>query len=170
MSRKFDRNDAGARASSQIKLTIMERIRQMRPESQAEKPQVVKRKDPFAPLLESIRRNLEWVLNSRRVIERPDEHLSELNRSMYVYGVHDLVGSSFDSREKNRLRAEIEELIGLFEPRLTEVTIEKGESTGPGIVRFRINGLMMVEPEPERISFGIELDPSSGEYDVKAGD
>ena len=38
-------------------------------------------------LKESLRRDLEWLLNTRLVAVPPDDRLHEVNRSQYVYGL-----------------------------------------------------------------------------------
>jgi len=168
MSKRFDRNTgAKLRPDLSIKLTIIDRLRKTDPvvSSSAQK------RGPLGPLWESICLNLDWVLNSRLALNKPDEMYGELAKSMYVYGVRDLAGSRFDSpREYSRLRTEITELITLFEPRLTEVSVDKPDRPRVGTLRFRINALVLVDPEPERASFNIEADSGSGEYDVEAVD
>ena len=37
-----------------------------------------------------MRRDLEWLLNSRRIFDFPEDELKEVNRSAYMYGLPDL--------------------------------------------------------------------------------
>src|SRR5436305_14373809 len=48
-------------------------------------------------LRESVRRDLEWLLNTRRVAVPPPEGLREVNRSVYVYGLPDFSAFSLSS-------------------------------------------------------------------------
>ena len=128
-----------------------------------------KKGGPLGPLWESIRLNLDGVLNSRLALQKPDEAFEELNKSMYVYGVRDLAGSRLSpDKESDRLRVELAELISLFEPRLTDVSVDGLDSPIVGTLGFRINALVLVDPEPERASFNVEAKSGSGKYDVEA--
>lgn len=168
MNRKSDRNSGTRiRPDLSIKLTIIDRLRKTEPVLSSSS----QKRGALGPLWESICLNLDWVLNSRLALEKPDERFGELNKSIYVYGVRDLGGSRFDSpREYSRLREELAELITMFEPRLTDVSVERPDRPRVGTLRFRINALVLVDPEPERASFNIEANSGSGEYDVKAVD
>ena len=41
-------------------------------------------------LKSAVRRDLEWLLNSRRIFDPPEDELKEVNRSAYMYGLPDL--------------------------------------------------------------------------------
>src|SRR4051812_37138152 len=70
----------------------------------------------------AVRRDLEWLLNSRRTPEMPQDDLIELNKSVYVYGVPDITSQSRDSNSSRlRLLRQIEETLAQFEPRLTDI-------------------------------------------------
>ena len=47
------------------------------------------RMNPDRQLKASLRRDLEWLLNTRRIVDPPPESLVELNRSVYLYGLPD---------------------------------------------------------------------------------
>src|SRR5271163_2734233 len=75
-------------------------------------------------LKNSVRRDLEWLLNSRRICDPPDEALKEVNRSAYVYGLPDLSALTMaSSGDRNRLVKQILATISLFEPRLMNVRL-----------------------------------------------
>src|ERR1700676_598066 len=52
-------------------------------------------------LKEAVRRDLEWLLKTRRVAVPPDESLKEVNRSLYVYGLPDF--TSFRLKDQDKL-------------------------------------------------------------------
>ena len=117
-----------------------------------------------------VRRDLEWLLNTRRTPEPAPEHLPEVRHSLFHYGLPDITSLSRDSAEDRRLLLQqIEEAIALFEPRLADVRVVPVE-TGTGAereLRFRVEGMLRMEPNPERVSFDTVLEVSSGEYEVR---
>lgn len=119
---------------------------------------------------EAVRRDLEWLLNTRRIPELAPEAYSELQRSLYHYGLPDITSLSADSPEtRKRLVRHIEEAIQLFEPRIKGVRVEVVESDDDSIrdLRFLIEGLLQMEPDPERVTFDTVLDATSGSFDVR---
>ena len=83
----------------------------------------ISRAESLAQLKASVRRDLEWILNTRRGISA-DPSLRELNRSVFVYGMPDLATYSLDSAsDRARLMRELARAIELFEPRLDAISI-----------------------------------------------
>jgi type VI secretion system protein ImpF len=121
-------------------------------------------------LKSSLRRDLEWLLNSRRSPEAVGNDFRELEQSLFNFGLPDVTSLSWDSaRDRNRLARMIAQTLATFEPRLRKVKVETPEST-PGarhVLRFQIEGLLDMDPSPELISFDTVLQLSSGEYQVK---
>jgi type VI secretion system protein ImpF len=116
-----------------------------------------------------VRRDLEWLLNSRRIAVEPDADLTEVNDSLYVLGLADVMSFGLsDAREQVRLLGHLEETIRRFEPRLANVRITQQEdiSVTRGL-RFRIEAALLIDPAPERISFDTVLQMASGEYSVR---
>jgi type VI secretion system protein ImpF len=123
-------------------------------------------------LKSSLRRDLEWLLNTHRIAVEPPESLRELNRSLYMYGLPDFSAFNIGSaQDQNRLIRVLQGAVKLFEPRLANVRIVPMEiqTTGTRKVRFRIEGLLLMDPAPEHISFDTVLQLNNGEYQV-AGD
>src|SRR5689334_10898898 len=79
----------------------------------------------------AVRRDLEWLLNTRAVAIPPPESLHEVRESAYTYGVSDITSlSADDPKARARLRNMIEEAIRIFEPRLMSVQVfESSAST-----------------------------------------
>ena len=108
--------------------------------------------DPAPIAIEEIRagviRDLEWLLNSRRV---PGDLPSPLEESLLAFGLPDLSAARLDEpRTRTGVRDAILDAIRRFEPRLTDVRVEVEESVRPDRrVRFRIEGILRVEPEPQ---------------------
>jgi type VI secretion system protein ImpF len=121
-------------------------------------------------LRELLRRDLEWLFNTRCTIEEPPESLREVERSVYNYGVHDTSSLSLQSpKDQEYLAKSIKNVIAFFEPRLqaVKVTLEPSSDDVRGI-HFNIEGLLRMDPAPEPIFFDTLLEPSSGEYKVKS--
>lgn len=121
---------------------------------------------------DSVLRDLEWLLNSRRMIVEPPPQLSELRKSVFCYGPPDISSMSGDSPSVRRgLLRHVEELIRTFEPRLMGVRVSLREDGSRELrqIRFVIEGLLRMDPDPERITFDTVLEISSGTFLV-AGD
>jgi type VI secretion system protein ImpF len=118
----------------------------------------------------SLRRDLEWLLNTRRTPEAAGRELPALEHSLYNFGVPDLTAINRESaRDRSRLARIIEQTLAVFEPRLKKVKVAQIESTSGAqhVLRFQIEGLLDMDPAPELISFDTVLQLSSGEYQVK---
>jgi type VI secretion system protein ImpF len=118
----------------------------------------------------AVRRDLEWLLNTRSIAVPPPEALTELYASAYTYGLGDITSlSADDPRARARLRHMIEQAISSFEPRLAAVQVTESISVGRESrqIRFNIQALLRMDPSPERISFDTVLDLSTGQYAIK---
>jgi len=118
----------------------------------------------------SVRRDLEWLLNTRRTPAPADETYPEVARSVYNYGLPDLNALNWESsRDRTRLARAVQESLNIFEPRLRGIKVVPLEPVAgaPHIMRFQIEGLLEMDPAPELIVFDTTLQLSSGEYQVK---
>jgi type VI secretion system protein ImpF len=118
----------------------------------------------------ALRRDLEWLLNSRRTPEAVGGEFEELEKSLYNFGLPDMTSLSWDSaRDRSRLARMIEEVLSMFEPRLSGLRVVAMEAAAGAqhVMRFQIEGMLDMDPSPEHISFDTLLQLSSGEYQVK---
>ena len=117
-----------------------------------------------------VQRDFEWLLNTRRTAEMPAEDLTEVNKSVYVYGVPDISSMSRDSLPaRKRLLRHIEETLAQFEPRLTDVRISLVDLDGEQRrreLRFVVEATLLLDPTPEQVMFDTVLQFSSGQYDI----
>jgi type VI secretion system protein ImpF len=118
---------------------------------------------------EALKRDLEWLLNTRQppipeLIEYPLARASVIN-----YGLPDITSLGLSSAsDHGRLRKAIENCLRNYEPRLMDVRVTlEGSDTADHRLRFHIEGNMKLDPAPEEISFDTVLELSSGEYKVK---
>jgi type VI secretion system protein ImpF len=118
----------------------------------------------------ALRRDLEWLLNTRRNPYAAPESMAELSQSLYNYGLPDFSAMSANSpKDRQQLLTEIERTVALFEPRLANVRVILVEGSGIGTraVRFQIEGSLQMDPSPEHISFDGELQLANGEYQIR---
>lgn len=125
--------------------------------------------------VDSVRRDLENLLNTRWRCTSWPPSLDELETSLVNYGIPDFtsVGSNIAERP-DVLLDHIEAAIAHFEPRLTQV--ELTQIGVPGSVdrtfRFRIRAKLNLPTEQsgemfnEPVSFESTLEASSGNFDV----
>lgn len=122
-------------------------------------------------LKESIKRDLEWVLNTRRIEEEAPKSMVELRRSLYHFGLFDMTSIRLHSAEDEKmLLRSIETAIEFFEPRLKQVRVTSQEPLRKQErnLHFQVDAMLMLDPAPEAISFDTYLDLTRGEYQVKA--
>lgn len=119
-------------------------------------------------LKQSVRRDLEWLLNTRATLDVPPE-LKEVQASLAVYGLPDMTTiSAKNPADKSRLRRSVERVLETFEPRLEGVVVTLDQELGPGLsMKFRIDARLKVDPAPEPVSFDTLLQIGSGEFHVK---
>lgn len=156
------------RGDGPITLSLLDRLTDENPKQTEEPP--LTRSQSLRLMKAGVRRDLEWLLNTRQPVETAAEG-SFLERSLYMYGLPELPSLSASSlTDKQRLMHAIERTIEHFEPRLTNVRVtlvsdpsdEKFQA-----VRFVIEALLKVDPAPERVSFDTVLDLSNQEYKVQ---
>ena len=117
----------------------------------------------------SLVRDLEWLLNSRRIVEPAPAQYVEVRNSVYHFGIPDISSRSADSlTEQQGLSRDIEECVQIFEPRLTDVRVVVRPSTEKGarLARFVIEAMLRMEPNPERVVFDTVLDTPTGKFSV----
>ena len=124
-------------------------------------------------LRSAVRRDLEWLLNTRRNADIPQEGPEEINRSMLVYGLPDLSALSMaTAADRARLTRQVAAAIAIFEPRLAAVRVSLVESSEPSRkdVRMRIEAMLRMDPVPEPISFDTVLELKTGNCRVSGVD
>lgn len=114
----------------------------------------------------SVIRDLENLLNTKRQILPVPAAYKEVNNSLFVYGLRDFTSQNPKSLPvKQKLRQDIEKTISRFEPRLRNVTVQVDLPTqNERNIRFRIIGLLVLDPLAEPITFDTYFDINRGEY------
>jgi type VI secretion system protein ImpF len=148
--------------------SVLERLIDREPKEQQEMAPT--RAQSVRQLKSSLRRDLDWLLNTRRTPEAVGSEYQEVEHSVFNYGIPDLTSLSWQSeRDRQRLGRLIEVALEIFEPRLRRIRVVPiGEISGTSFVlRFQIEGMLQMAPAPEHISFDTVLQVSTGEYQVK---
>jgi type VI secretion system protein ImpF len=119
----------------------------------------------------SVMRDLEWLLNTRRVHPPPPPALELVRRSVYAFGLRDLSSRSADSLEtRSQLQREVQEAIATFEPRLSKVRVSLvTPAAGDRRIRFQIEGELRTDPSPEAVLFETTLDVASKAMVIQEG-
>ena len=148
--------------------SVLERLVDLDPSARTDPPQ--SRAQSVRQLKAALRRDLEWLLNTRQIAGGVPESYPQLEGTLYGFGLPDVSNLSAASiRDRNRLLRMLENTISSFEPRLSGVKVslvESGSNNGRQL-RFQIEGLLLMDPAPELVSFDTVLQLSSGEYQVK---
>ena len=145
-----------------VTLSVFDRLIDNEPDSLVEAP--LSRAQSVRLLKAAARRDLEWLLNTRRNFQDPDESLKEVNHSVYVYGLPDFSTYTMaSSGDQSKLLRHLQAAIKLFEPRLANVRVVPLEKPPSGCsFRLRIEGLLLMDPTPEPVSFDTVIELRSG--------
>jgi type VI secretion system protein ImpF len=151
-----------------VQWSVLDRLIDANPDTAVEPP--LTWAQSVRELKRGLRRDLEWLLNTRRIVVPAPEGLTELQQSLYHYGLPDITSASAESTDtRNWLRRQVEETIRLFEPRLTDVhvTVQAVGDAARREVRFVVEALLQMEPSPEQVVFDTVLEISSATFEVK---
>lgn len=147
--------------------SVLDRLLDYEPElsSEPHKSRVGSLKD----FKQSIKRDLEWLLNTRAFAGEVDEKLEEVWKSVFCYGITDFTGVSANNEgDKQQLTSVLEKAIEYFEPRFIDVKITlQPVNNLDRSLKFHIEANLNIEPSPEPIAFDTVLEVGSGEFVLK---
>ncbi len=149
-----------------VTVSVLDRLTDLEPNVPADTQ--VSRLQSMRQLKAALKRDLEWLLNTRRTPEEAGTE-SQVHHSLFHYGLPDMSGISINSiQDQNRMLWMLESAVATFEPRIEGArVVMEPVSQGQRIMRFQIQGLLRVDPAPERVTFDTTLELTSGEYAVK---
>jgi type VI secretion system protein ImpF len=159
----------GAELDRPVQQSVLDRLIDREPGVSTER--LPTREESLVALKHSLRRDLEWLLNTRREnVDVPDT-LEETRRSALRYGLPDVTSMPRAVSDGHaRLARAVEEAITLFEPRLTRVKVSVAIVTADGAsrseLRFVVDAVLRLDPSPERVVFDTVLELAKGEYQV----
>lgn len=148
------------------KPSLIDRLIDRNPGESADAP--VSRETSIAQYRASVSRDVEWLLNARQSILEIPAGLEEVPRSVLAYGLPDLTSIGTDTPEaRSGLVRQIERTIRLFEPRMSQVRVRASETPdGHRQIRLTIDGMLEMDPEPERVVFDTVVELARGDFSV----
>jgi type VI secretion system protein ImpF len=157
-----------ARTDNEIRVTpsVLDRLIDLEPNQSHEAPK--SRSTSVRELKSAVRRDLEWLLNTRCFVEDPDEQLDESRRSVAFYGLPDFTGmGAKSSAEQKQLTKMMETAINNFEPRFLDLRVTlQPISEVERQLKFHVEARLDIEPTPEPIAFDTVLQMGSGDFAV----
>lgn len=121
-------------------------------------------------LKQSVARDLETLLNSRRMLNEPLLTNYPLARqSVLAYGLGDFSAMSLaSSQDRLRICQALEEAINHHEPRLKQVAtrLRSNELPGKGL-HIHISAVLVVNPVREPVDFDALMEPTTQQYTVQ---
>lgn len=116
----------------------------------------------------AVLRDVENLLNTRRIVDLPQRNTPHLRESMYAYGIEDFIAQNpRNGKIQKILESSIREVLSRFEPRLHDVRVEfrPGDHYEPNLC-FVVSATLHAEPVQEPIFFNTWFSASRGEYRI----
>ena len=167
MNRRGTR-DSGRGAAPSAQQALLDRLIDLEPDRQRDP--ALSPAESIVTLRQSLRRDLEGLLNARRRWRSWPEGYTELAVSPIAYGISDFAAGAFnDPRQRELLRSDVEQTIRRFEPRLSRlrVTLIEPKDRLEARLHLHIDALLRVEPAPEPIAFDTLVDATTAEVVVQ---
>lgn len=123
-----------------------------------------------ADLRQSVRRDLENLLNTRYRVVEPPADSPQLGVSLLNYGLPDLATVNISSVEKKReFTRDLERILRDYEPRFksVKVTPVDNREASDRTLRFRIDAVLWADPAPQVVVFDSVLEPISRSVNVQ---
>ena len=158
---------ARIRDDDQLLPSLYDRLIDNDPSSREESPQ--SRSQILFELKQSVRRDLQNLLNTRwRCVNWPPDY-EQLELSLINYGIPDFSGVNMGGPDaQKRLFEIVERAIGFFEPRFLRFSLiaSTNKLDFDRTLRFKIDGLLKAEPSPEPVTYDTTMDVSSAQFEV----
>ena len=160
-------NPNGVRPDQPLLASLLDRLLGDEQDVEAESPGSAARH--LTDLQNGLRRDIEALLNTHQFCKPLPRELPELAQSLLDYGMPHFLGlSAASAPAREQLRASVEASLHRFEPRMRQVTVTLLENTEnhDRTLRFRIDALLLVDPEPEPVSFDSVLEAANRRFSV----
>lgn len=145
-----------------IARSVLDRLLDANPDAAQDPPQSLA--EQIRDIRESIRRDLEALLNTRCCPLSPPATLGELKDALVSFGVESILSANLATEEaKTRLARAIEQRVALFETRLSNVRVAILRTQGGGAraLRLRIEATFRLHEGMPSVHFESVIDPSS---------
>ena len=154
--------------NKKLRPSILDRLLDDEPYNQAEtdpgQPQLVKQ------LRNSVRRDLESLLNTRYHVIKPPEDLREVDKSLLNYGLPDLATINIsDAKKRAEFTARLQKTLVEYEPRFKSVKVSyiDNKDETDRTLRFRIDAVIYADPLPQVVVFDSVLESVTRTVSVK---
>ena len=154
--------------NKKLRPSILDRLLDDEPHNQTEQDpgqhQLVKQ------LRNSVRRDLETLLNTRYRVTKPPEDLHEVDRSLLNYGLPDLATINIsDSKKRDEFTARLQTTLVEYEPRFKSVKVSyiDNKDETDRTLRFRIDAVIYADPLPQVVVFDSILESVTRTVSVK---
>jgi type VI secretion system protein ImpF len=148
--------------------SVLDRLLDDDPSAKKETPK--SRTQVLRELKQSVRRDLENLLNTRPRATMPPPPLEELEQSLVSYGLPDISRADMGSTQRREeFRQTMENVIRRLEPRLkaVSVTLLDEPNEVERTLHFRIDAMLRVDPAPEPVIYDSRYEPATGNVEVK---
>lgn len=152
----------------EFRASILDRLLDDEPQTQTDIDK--SRHQQLRELRDSVRRDLQNLLNTRHRMVSPPEEYSQLEISLLNYGLPDLAAINIADLEKKRSFTRLlEKILSDFEPRFKTVKVQHitNTNTTDRTLKFRIDATLYADPAPEMVVFDSMLDPVSRTVNVE---
>jgi type VI secretion system protein ImpF len=123
-------------------------------------------------LREEVRRDLEWLLNSRSAPVVIPEGLDALQQSLIRYGLPDFTTLNLsDPKERERFQNVLAEVIRAFEPRLHRVEVRfdsQNQDRSRATLHYQIQAILSLDTAPQPVVFDTVLELGSKTFLVRS--
>lgn len=151
-----------------LRPSILDRLLDDEPHNQAEldpgQHQLIKQ------LRNSVRRDLESLLNTRYHIMQPPDELKEVDKSLLNYGLPDLATINItDAKKRDEFTASLQKTLVEYEPRFKSVKVSyiDNKDETDRTLRFRIDAVIYADPLPQVVVFDSILESVTRSVSVK---
>ena len=161
----------GQSSAVRVQLPLLDRLIDENPD-QPRDPSM-SASEAMTMLRNSVRKELEALLNARRRWRSPPPELTNLQSSPLYFGIPDFAAGVFNNEgERERLRLEIETTIRRFEPRFLSVRVflVDQEQRLDASLRLRIEAVLHADPAPEQVTFDTIVDTVNDNVRIRANE
>lgn len=158
-----------SRPDNEIRITqsVLDRLIDEDPKSSQDPPK--SRSVSLEELKRSVRRDLEWLLNTKCFYEDLDGGLEESVRSVAFYGLPDFTAASVKNpNDQKQMAKALETAIRNFEPRFADLRVSlEPLSEVDRLLKFHIEATLDVDPVPEPVMFDTVLQVGGSSFEVQ---
>lgn len=152
----------------ELRPSILDRLLDDEPHIQIEADK--NRHQHLRELRNSVKRDLENLLNTRYRVVKPPEEFGQMEISLLNYGLPDLATVNIaDNEKKKDFTRDLEKILRDYEPRFKSVKVSHvdNKDNTDRTLRFRIDATLYADPAPEIVVFDSILDPVSRSVNVE---